>query len=272
MKLYPPLSYLRELWRYARRCGLWSLLLLIYTGCPRTRIARQSNAAKSPSSEIAKPPYVYAAMGASDTQGAGASSFEHSYVVILHKHLQAATGREWRLINVGRSGARITDLAKRQLPLVVSARPHVVTIWTGGNDVRHHVHPRSFERWLAHILCTLQTKTDAIIAIANLPHMDRQPFARALPLSEREWLRRRAGIYNQIISRIAERYNAALVDLSRGSLMYEPSNFSNDGLHPNERGYAGIAERFWEVIELQLQMEGKHPRKPNVRSKARSAR
>ncbi|HID08361.1 MAG TPA: SGNH/GDSL hydrolase family protein [Armatimonadetes bacterium] len=262
MKLRPPLSYLVELWRYARSCGLWSLLLLIQTACPRMRIVRESNAVKV-SSETAKHHYVYAAMGASDTQGAGASDYKHGYVAILHKWLKTATGHEWRLINVGRSGARITDLAKRQLALVVRAQPHVVTIWTGGNDVRHHVHPRSFERWLAYILCSLRTKTEAVIAIANLPEMQRQPFAKSLPLSEREWLKRRVDVYNQIISRLAKHYDATLVDLSRGSLMYEPSNFSSDGLHPNDRGYVGIAERFFEAIELQLQsMKGERSNEP----------
>lgn len=226
-----------------RSAKVWLLALLMQFGCAKWKGGKVERAAQTQACKL-----TYVAIGASDTQAAGASSYEHGYVVAIHRYLEQATHRKWELINVGRSGARITDVVERQLPLAIAARPAVISIWVGGNDVRHKIHPKGFERLLRGMLKALCEETNALVLIANLPEMERQPFARSASHNEREFLREQSRLYNGIIERAANEFGAILVDLRTMSEMYDERFFCSDGLHPNDMGYMRIAERFIEAL------------------------
>jgi len=239
------LKQLRALWRSFK---VWWIAILLQSGCSKWRAG--DIAVKQIDEAHKKPTYV--AIGASDTQAAGASSLEKGYVTLLHSYLERSTNRKWRLINVGRSGARITDAAQRQLPLALASNPTVVSIWVGGNDVRHRVHPKAFERLLKWMLLMLHSKSGALILIANLPEMERQPFAKLLPEPERRFLATQSRTYNAIIERLASESGAVLVDLKSVKEMYDERFFCEDGLHPNDLGYERIAQRFIEALAPHL--------------------
>ncbi|MFA4028932.1 MAG: hypothetical protein GDYSWBUE_001498 [Candidatus Fervidibacterota bacterium] len=226
---------------HRRSAKVWLIALLMQFGCAKWRAGRIEREAKTCK-------LTYVAIGASDTQAAGASSYERGYVVAIHRYLEQATGQKWEFINAGRSGARITDVVERQLPIAIAARPTVISIWVGGNDVRHRIHPKGFERLLRGMLKALCLEMGAIVLIANLPEMERQPFARRATDDEREFLRKQSRIYNGIIERAASDFGAILVDLCKMSEMYDEHFFCNDGLHPNDIGYKRIAERFIEAL------------------------
>lgn len=230
-----------------RSAKVWLLALLMQFGCAKWKGGRVESGTQTHACKL-----TYVAIGASDTQAAGASSYEHGYVVAIHRYLEKITHQKWEFINVGRSGARITDVIERQLPLAIAARPTVVSIWVGGNDVRHKIHPNGFERLLRGMLKALREETNAIVLIANLPEMERQPFARSAPHDEREFLRKQSRIYNSIIERAANDFGAILVDLRTISEMYDERFFCNDGLHPNDMGYTRIAERFVEALRKHI--------------------
>ncbi|MCS6863209.1 MAG: GDSL-type esterase/lipase family protein [Abditibacteriales bacterium] len=222
---------------------LLSLLCLVSTpGCRKKR----------PAAPPAPRP-VYVAMGASDTQSVGASRQEMGYVYQILRRLRAETGANWKLENVGKSGALVTDLAERQLPLAVRFKPKVVTLWTGGNDVRGDISLQTFEENLERIFQTLTTKTDAVIAAANLPRMSEQPFAAAMSAAEKRQMQTRADAINAITTRLAQKYGVHVVDLGAGDLMYNPANMAADGLHLNDAGHTGLAERFWAVLSETVQ-------------------
>jgi lysophospholipase L1-like esterase len=191
---------------------------------------------------------VYVAMGASDTQSVGASREDRGYVYQILQRLRAETGANWKLENVGKSGALVTDLAERQVPLAVWFKPKVVTIWTGGNDVRGNVTLQAFEQNLERIFQTLTTKTNAVIAAANLPRMSEQLFAATMSASEKQQMQARADAINEITTRLAQKYGVHLVDLGAGDLMYNPANLAADGLHLNDAGHTGLAARFWVAL------------------------
>jgi lysophospholipase L1-like esterase len=238
------LKQLRALWRSFK---VWWIAILLQAGCLKWRAG--DIAERQADEAYGKPTYV--AIGASDTQAAGASSAEKGYVALLHSYLERSTDCKWRLINVGRSGARITDAAQRQLPLALASNPTVVSIWVGGNDVRHRVHPKAFERLLRWMLLMLR-KSDALILIANLPEMERQPFAKLLPEVERQFLAKQSRAYNAIIERLASESGAVLVDLKSMKEMYDERFFCKDGLHPNDLGYERIAHRFIKALAPHL--------------------
>ncbi|MCX7777211.1 MAG: SGNH/GDSL hydrolase family protein [Armatimonadetes bacterium] len=232
-----------------RSAKVWLIALLMQLGCAKWKVSKLDKGAQT---HVGIHKLAYVAIGASDTQAAGASSYEHGYVVAFHRYLEQATGRKWDFINVGRSGARITDVVERQLPLAIAVRPTVVSIWVGGNDVRHRIHPKGFERLLRGMLGTLREEMNAIVLIANLPEMERQPFARRIAPEEREFLRKQSRIYNDIIERAASDFGAILVDLRSVDEMYDERFFCSDGLHPNDVGYKRIAERFIEALKQNI--------------------
>lgn len=238
-------------WALIQRCSakVWLLALLLQLGCAKWRMSKVEKSAQIYSG-VTKPTYV--AIGASDTQAAGARSYEQGYVVALHRYIEQSTGCKWELVNVGRSGARINDAVERQLPLAIAAKPMVVSIWVGGNDVRHQIHPKSFERLLRGMLKMLRERTNTIVLIANLPEMEKQPFARNAKSELREFLKKQSRIYNNIIERAAKDFGATLVDLCSMNEMYDERFFCDDGLHPNEAGYERIAERFVDALKPHI--------------------
>jgi lysophospholipase L1-like esterase len=201
-----------------------------------------------------RPPRRYVALGASDTQGGGASAPGKGYVPQLF-HRLAATGGSWELYNVGCSGVLIDHLIKYQLPAAVSVSPDVITLWTGGNDAVKGDLAESFAVKLDYLLTELRTRTTAVIVVGNLPEMHRQPFALKKSARKQRRLRDRSAAFNAALEEAAARHGAAVADLWSGDLMYDAKNFSGDGLHPNDAGYAGIAERFWAALEEEWKPE-----------------
>jgi len=230
-----------------------ALLLLLGLSC---RWRRQGPQLPPPVTQVVEaaakvpgwPTRRYVALGASDTQGGGASHPERGYVSLLFARL-AATGGRWELYNRGRGGAQVDDLVRRQLPEALSVAPDVVTLWTGGNDVLKGGSAEAFEVALDTMLQRLRTETEAVVVIANLPRMEAQPFAESKSRTERQRLRERSQAFNAVIESVAARHGVPVVDLRGGTLMYDPANFSADGFHPNDAGYAAMAERFWAVLE-----------------------
>lgn len=229
------------------------LLLLLGLHCRRRRWGPQlppplTRVVEATAQAMGGPTRRYVALGASDTQAGGASGPERGYVALLLNRL-AATGGRWELYSRGRGGAQVDDLLQRQLPEALSVAPDVVTLWAGGNDALKGGSPEGFEAALDTVLRRLRAETQAVVVIANLPRLEDQPFAERKSRAERQRLRERSQAFNAAIERTAARYGVPLVDLRRGTLMYDPAHFGADGFHPNDAGYAAIAERFWAVLE-----------------------
>lgn len=242
-----------RLLRWLRAWG--GVLLTLVGGCrgdERPRIPPKPNAVVvDRTARAQKEPRRYAALGASDTQAEGAGSLREGYVFRLFDRL-AAQGGSWELYILGWGGARLSDILRWQLPAALAVRPEVITLWTGGNDVIKGVAPEEFAADLDRLLRTLRTETRAHLVLANLPEMHRQPFAAGKSAQERAQLQERVKAFNALIERVAARYRVPVVDLTAGELMYDPANFSPDGIHPNAQGYAGIAARFWQVLEQEM--------------------
>jgi len=78
---------------------------------------------------------LYVSMGDSAAQGVGASRPERGYVGLLAERLRTTSGMPVRVVNLSMSGARISDVLERQLPLLRGHRPDLVTVAIGGNDL-----------------------------------------------------------------------------------------------------------------------------------------
>lgn len=79
---------------------------------------------------------LYVALGDSAAQGIGASRPDRGYVGLLAQQLRDTTRQPVQVVNLSRSGARIDDVLRDQVPQLRGMSADLVTVAVGGNDVR----------------------------------------------------------------------------------------------------------------------------------------
>jgi len=190
----------------------------------------------------------YVALGDSSAVGVGAR--QGGYVEHLFQRLRR-TRAGVGLLNVAVSGATSATVLSGQLSRATRARPHVVTLAVGINDLWRGVEPHQFESNLDQIARGI-VSTGAPLVLANLPEMSLAPVARMvthfLPM---ELLVGRIRQFNEAVARVVDRHGLLGVDLhtpSRHELAHSSDYFSSDGFHPSDVGYTRMAEHFWPVL------------------------
>lgn len=189
---------------------------------------------------------VLVALGDSAAQGVGASVVDHGYVPVLARRIAQHTGREVRVINLSVSGAVSGDVITGQLPVLAAlpVEPDIITLDIGGNDVvfpGHNV--ETFSASLAEIL-------------ANLPAGS---FVADVPWIPLPGLRRKSEELAAAAATLIEEHghhHVRLHELTRdfGMLGYR-TYLSADWFHPNDAGYLGWADAFWQVLEASGRLE-----------------
>lgn len=190
----------------------------------------------------------YVAIGASDATGIGADPPTRGYVFQIEDGLEADTGEDVELINLGIPGAEIQQMKDFELPAAEVADPDLVTIWAGGNDIVSGTSPESFAEDLDTILSTLRNETTAFIVIGNLPDLTQLPRFQEDP--DPDVTGARIAAYNSVIAEAAARYSVPVVQLSDTA----PTDVlvSSDGFHPSTEGHEKIAQEFLQVIVPQF--------------------
>ena len=203
------------------------------------------------------------------------------YVQILSRQL-AEGGRTVNLLNLGIPGAvlspRIQAISQsygprvdfnfidRELPFV-SRDSTIVTVFAGGNDVnvvarsisgsangnpRAYVDDqvRQFASEMALLVDGIRARApSARIVIANLANFAGTPFTNSYTLDQKRALQQiSVGFSKDGINPLASRSNVAVVDLLCEERFYATSAFSSDGFHPNDTGYAIMAEMMLRAI------------------------
>src|SRR3989344_4557749 len=79
-------------------------------------------------------PFVYVALGDSTAEGMGASTHDRAYTSIIHASLKDRY-RQAKYHNFAKSGAILQDVIKHQLPKALAAKPSLITISIGANDI-----------------------------------------------------------------------------------------------------------------------------------------
>ena len=178
---------------------------------------------------------LYVALGDSTAQGVGAGRPEKGYVGLLADRIGAKSGKSVKVVNVSKSGAKVADVLRDQLPVIASLKPDVVTIEIGANDVASF-NAQQFEQEFTELVAKLPEGT----YVANMPYFGSRPARRPIAMQATE-----------IIEKIlAQQSRVTLVDLQtitkeRDSLR----NYAADYFHPNNRAYINWADAFWQKIE-----------------------
>ena len=202
------------------------------------------------------------------------------YVQVLARRMQAA-GREVDLTNLGIPGAVVspdtqalsnsygrevlTNFLQQQLPFV-PRESTVVTIFAGANDV--NVIGGAIERGLGgadpttYVANQIQKfgidmrtlvngikerAPDARIVALNLPNMAAFPYVSGLSLTQKRWLQTIAVGFSQQINALTSQ-GVIVVDLLCNGGFYHASLISSDGFHPNDSGYAFLADALYPAV------------------------
>jgi len=153
----------------------------------------------------------------------------------------------------------------RQAPFV-KPETTMLTIFAGGNDanvigeaVRAGLggsDPRGFidsqvQQWgsdFGNMINTIRSQaSSARIVVLNVPNLGAAPYVATNPTIERSILQRiTVGLADQA-NALASR-GVLIVDLMCESRIYNPGNFYSDGFHPNDNGYALIADLTYPAV------------------------
>ncbi|HVF51662.1 MAG TPA: SGNH/GDSL hydrolase family protein [Pyrinomonadaceae bacterium] len=192
-------------------------------------------------------PVVYVALGDSTGVGVGARR-GGGYVARIFERIERVRPQS-RLVNLCVSGATTADVLRGQVARVAPARPTLVTLGIGINDVTHGVAPEQFARNYEEIVARLKKETDAPVVLSNIPDISHAP---AVPLFLRDGARARIKLFNERVAQIARKHNLLLVDAfekSHDVIPAHPEFFSSDNFHPSDEGYEYWAVMMWPTVK-----------------------
>lgn len=164
---------------------------------------------------------LWVALGDSSVVGVGASSIERTATMIVYRNLLAADGRPWRLINLGRYGAKLDEVTRTQLTRVYDwGPPALVTVGAGANDV-------VWSRGTAATVGAFGRLLDGLPPGTVVGTVPAGWFGKGLRIND--WLRQQARHRDLRVAEV-------------GVLPQWRSQVADDGFHPNDDGYRFIAD------------------------------
>lgn len=187
----------------------------------------------------ADPPLVLAFLGDSTAAGLGVSRGRDTPGALLASGFASVAERRVRLVNVAKSGARSSDLA-RQVERALPHRPALAVIMIGANDVTRRSPAAQSVRELGDAVRALRTAGCEVV-VGTCPDLGTIKPVRP-PL---RWVAR------QLSRQLAAAQTIAVVEaggrtVSLGSLLgpefaARPEMFAADRYHPSAQGYATAA-------------------------------
>ena len=194
-------------------------------------------------------PVRYVALG--DSTGAGVGATGGGYVARIFRRITDVR-EDSKLTNLCASGATSEDVLARQVNAAVAAKPTLVTIGIGINDIGRGFTPEQFRENLNEILTRLRGGTKASIVISNIPDISSAP---RVPRIMRAETQRLIALFNKQISELALHHEASVADVYKDThelLPSHPEYFSADGFHPSDEGYEVWAERMWPTVAVAI--------------------
>ncbi|MBI2086531.1 SGNH/GDSL hydrolase family protein [Candidatus Daviesbacteria bacterium] len=176
----------------------------------------------------------YTALGDSLTAGVGVSNYEQSYPYLLSRRLSLTQNVE--LFNFAQSGATSLDVLTYQIPQALSAKPDLITILIGINDIHNLKSTKEFESNYMKIITALKT-TKAKIYLLSIPYLGSE---KILFFPYNFILGARTKQFNNIIKNISKNYDTGYIDLN--ALSKSTGFYSTDQFHPAETGYKEWSE------------------------------
>jgi len=185
-------------------------------------------------SVLAHPGRRWFVLGDSMSQGIGASAHDSGWVDQLVARLGTEAGA-LRIVNLSATGARVADVVEQQLPALSSLEPRpddLVTVMAGSNDL---FAGRVSRAALPAGFAVLVDRLPRGAIVATLP----QPRVAAT----------RANAY---VESAAAEGRLRMVDMRVSGPPSWRGRLASDWFHPNDAGYAAIADAFEPVLRSAL--------------------
>lgn len=195
---------------------------------------------------------LYVALGDSTVKGVGASRPEATYVGQLYAKVRGIYPNA-RLLNLGVGGATSEDVVEKQLARAVAARPELVTLSIGPNDIEAGMRVERYEYNIARILTRLTRETHAVVVVSLVPDMAVTPRFRGSP--QRDAVSRAVPVFNEALRhqiRVARVDSVDIYTASQIEVPRRPELVGADGYHPSDLGYARWAELMWQVVQPRI--------------------
>jgi lysophospholipase L1-like esterase len=205
--------------------------------------AAEAPQVQAPRASVAlRTPIRYAALGASDTVGAGSRApAQENWTARLRAALPEDTVYE----RFARSGITLAEAMRVEVPRAIAFQPTLVTLWLSVNDALGRVPLPTYERSLQATLERLVRETDAQVVLLNVPDLAALAPGHASP-QVRAGLRETVRAWNAAIAAAARPYGSRVlvVDLLPASaqLPQHAEWISGDGFHPSAKGYQQLAD------------------------------
>jgi lysophospholipase L1-like esterase len=240
------------------RFGLTVACMLAAGACSSTH--GSAGAQRTPSPSPSPPPpapatatatsgphLAYAALGASETFGIGASPITEGYAYRLRDDLRLAPTS---FADVGIPGATLGDAYQTELANALAIQPSVCTVFFGVNDIRAGVPLARFTSDLTDLVTTLR-RAHARVLVIGIPDLGDLPALRSFRGTDLGALTRQ---WSSAMQAVATSSGAGFLDLGAlsGEIAAHPEEIAPDGLHPSNLGHARLAE----VVLAALRSQG----------------
>jgi lysophospholipase L1-like esterase len=207
------------------------ILYIVWDGTPVPRpvISRDAQTVGS------GPTLNYVIVGDSTAVAQG-TDYDQGYSVASAKHLAKTHTVRWT--NFAVSGSRAQDVLQKQLPKALLAKPDIVLVAVGANDVTHFTSPHIVVDTLRQCIQQLQSvNPNVAIILTGAPDMGSVPrFPQPI-----RWL---AGVrtvqLNKAIAELTEDTHTTFAPVAKETgpiFRKHPEYFAADDFHPNAAGY-----------------------------------
>lgn len=192
-----------------------------------TQLSRYKRYWEASNAQADKSGFVYVAFGDSAAQGVGATRPQNGYVGLVAKELTGERGEPVQTINLSKSGAKVGDVLKVQLPIYENLKlkkTPIITMEIGANDILSF-DAKQFENEMDAVMKRLPKSA----VVSDVPFFGGTRFKSMQP---------RVVQANEIMSRLAQKHGLKLVPL-------HDKVKSNTGLrtlavdifHPSDKAY-----------------------------------
>jgi len=193
----------------------------------------------------------YLALGDSYTIGTGLENEAQNFPSLLARRLTAETGIDVALSNLGVNGYTTTDLIREELPVARNARPELVSILIGANDIVQGSDEATYGGRLQQIyqaITELGVPAARVLAI-SIP--DFSPLPGAAPFGSPSGLRARIDAFNEIARSEAVAQGFLHADITAISREENHGNdwLASDGLHPGPAQHRAFADHLSETVK-----------------------
>lgn len=200
----------------------------------------------------------WVAIGDSFTEGLSDEAPDGSYIGWADRLAATLAARSpgFRYANLALRGKMLREIVEEQIPVVQQARPDLVSLCAGGNDL---IVPGSDVDLLAEEFeqaVVALRKVGSEVMIFTGPDPRKQPVVRRV--------RGKVAIYNAHLRAIADRNGARLVDLWAMAPLVDLRSWSDDRLHFSPEGHYRIALRAAEVLDVPVTEDWREPWPPEV--------